>query len=200
PPHQARPIRPDPTMATRLVLSATAVPLVQSHSCLRAPEVFATVLALWPIDPPGSIAFIKLSGTGALLGSTKRRCPMGSTLHESVSIQPEPEHVRQDGLSETMSQLSRDVASLKDTFAQLASQAGGEAAKAFRNMSQTVASQVGTTAGNVADTGSDLASAAKERAKTFASELEGMARQNPLATIAGTLLVGVIIGMMTRGR
>jgi hypothetical protein len=52
----------------------------------------------------------------------------------------------------------------------------------------------------VVDTGSELASSAKEHAKTFASELEGMARRNPLGTIAGALLVGVIIGMMTRGR
>jgi hypothetical protein len=50
------------------------------------------------------------------------------------------------------------------------------------------------------DTGSELATSAKEHAKTFASELEGMARRNPLGTIAGVLLVGVIIGMMTRGR
>jgi ElaB/YqjD/DUF883 family membrane-anchored ribosome-binding protein len=92
------------------------------------------------------------------------------------------------------------VASLKETFALLASQAGGEAAKAFRNVGQTVASQAGSTASGVADAGSDLASSAKERAKTIVSELEGMARQNPLATIAGTLLLGVIIGLMTRGR
>jgi ElaB/YqjD/DUF883 family membrane-anchored ribosome-binding protein len=125
---------------------------------------------------------------------------MSSILHESASIQPDAEHLPNDGMSETMSQLSRDVASLKDTLALLASQAGGGAAKAFRNVSQTVASQVGSTASGVADAGTDLASSAKERAKTFASELEGMARQNPLATIAGTLLVGVLIGFMTRGR
>jgi ElaB/YqjD/DUF883 family membrane-anchored ribosome-binding protein len=125
---------------------------------------------------------------------------MSSTLHDSASIQPDADHMPHDALSQTLSQLSRDVASLKDTFALLASQAGGEAAKAFRNVSQTVASQVGNTASGVADAGSDLASTAKQRAKTFASELEGMARQNPLATIAGTLLVGVLIGFMTRGR
>jgi ElaB/YqjD/DUF883 family membrane-anchored ribosome-binding protein len=125
---------------------------------------------------------------------------MSSTLHDSASIQPDVEHVANDRMSETMSQLSRDVASLKDTLALLASQAGGEAAKAFRNVSQTVATQMGSTASGVADAGSDLASSAKERAKTFASELEGMARQNPLATIAGTLLVGVLIGFITRGR
>ena len=125
---------------------------------------------------------------------------MSSTLHDSASIQPDPEHLPNDGLTETMGQLSRDVASLKDTLALLVSQAGGGAAKAFRNVGQTVASQVGSTASGVADAGSDLASTAKERAKTFASELEGMARQNPLATIAGTLLVGVLIGFLTRGR
>jgi ElaB/YqjD/DUF883 family membrane-anchored ribosome-binding protein len=95
-----------------------------------------------------------------------------------------------------LSQLSREIASLKDTFALLASQTGGEAAKKMRNMSEALASQVG----GVADTGSDLATSAKQHAKTFASELEAMARRNPLGTIAGTLVVGVIIGIMTRGR
>jgi ElaB/YqjD/DUF883 family membrane-anchored ribosome-binding protein len=47
---------------------------------------------------------------------------------------------------------------------------------------------------------SDLANSAKEQAKTFASELEGMARRNPLGTIAGALIVGVVIGLMSRGR
>jgi ElaB/YqjD/DUF883 family membrane-anchored ribosome-binding protein len=125
---------------------------------------------------------------------------MSSTLHDSASIQPDAEHLPNDGLTETMGQLSRDVASLKDTLALLASQAGGGAAKAFRNVGQTVASQVGSTASGVADAGTDLAASAKERAKIFASELEGMARQNPLATIAGTLLVGVLIGFMTGRR
>jgi ElaB/YqjD/DUF883 family membrane-anchored ribosome-binding protein len=99
-----------------------------------------------------------------------------------------------------LNQLSRDVASLKDTFSLLVSQAGGEAAKKMRNMGEAVASQVSDTASGVADTGSDLASSAKHRATTFASELEAMARRNPLGTIAGTLLVGVIVGMMSRGR
>jgi ElaB/YqjD/DUF883 family membrane-anchored ribosome-binding protein len=92
-----------------------------------------------------------------------------------------------------------DAASWKDSVAGVASQAG-EAAKAIRGMSQTVASQVGTAASGLADTSSELATSAKEHAKTFASELEGMARRNPLGTIAGALLVGVVIGMMFRGR
>jgi ElaB/YqjD/DUF883 family membrane-anchored ribosome-binding protein len=96
--------------------------------------------------------------------------------------------------------LRRDMAKLTDTLARFASQAGGDAAKTVRTLSQTLALQVGNAAGGVADAGSELASSAKEHAKTFASELEGMARRNPLGTIAGALLVGVIIGMMSRGR
>jgi ElaB/YqjD/DUF883 family membrane-anchored ribosome-binding protein len=62
-----------------------------------------------------------------------------------------------------------------------------------QNVGSAVASQVSEVA-------SDVASSAKEQVKTFASELEGMTRKNPLGTIGVTLLVGVVIGMMSRGR
>jgi ElaB/YqjD/DUF883 family membrane-anchored ribosome-binding protein len=52
---------------------------------------------------------------------------------------------------------------------------------------------------DVADKASDMASAASEQVKTFASELERMGRANPLGTIAGALLVGVVIGLLGRG-
>ena len=126
-----------------------------------------------------------------------RPAPSGSP---TTSARSDADEVRRDDLGETLSQLSRDVASLKNTFALLASQAGGEAVKTMRNMSDAVASQVGEAAGGVADTSSDLATSARQHVKTFASELEAMARRNPLGTIAGTLVVGVIVGMMTRGR
>ena len=126
-----------------------------------------------------------------------RSAPSGSS---TTSAHTEDDVVRSDILGETLSQLSRDVASLKDTFSLLVSQAGGEAAKKMRNMGEAVASQVSDTASGVADTGSDLASSAKRHATTLASELEAMARRNPLGTIAGSLLVGVIVGMMSRGR
>ena len=126
-----------------------------------------------------------------------RSAPSGPS---TTSVHTEDDVVRSDILGETLSQLSRDVASLKDTFSLLVSQAGGEAAKKMRNMGEAVASQVSDTASGVKDTGSDLASSAKQHATTFASELEAMARRNPLGTIAGTLVVGVIVGMMSRGR
>jgi ElaB/YqjD/DUF883 family membrane-anchored ribosome-binding protein len=107
-----------------------------------------------------------------------------------------PDTGAQDGLAE----LRREFANLKDHVARFAAQAGGEAAKSIRGVGQNVAAQVGGAASNATDTGADLISSATEQAKTFAAELEGMARRNPLGTIAGAVLVGVVIGMMSRGR
>jgi ElaB/YqjD/DUF883 family membrane-anchored ribosome-binding protein len=108
----------------------------------------------------------------------------------------ESEEAERIGLSE----LRQDMASLKSTISRFASQAGDDAAKTVRGASQTLAAQVESAASGVADMSSDLATSAKEHAKTFASELEGMARRNPLGTLAGALVVGVVLGMMSRGR
>lgn len=125
--------------------------------------------------------------------------PTSEQMSGSTFGQTEAERVG-PSVNEEMSKLHRDVASLKDTITRLASQVGGDAAKTFRGVSETVASRVGSAASGAADAGSELASAAKEHAKTFASELEAMARRNPLGTIVGVLLVGIIIGMVARGR
>ena len=132
--------------------------------------------------------------------SQAENCKPSEASTESTATRIETEHGRSGSLGEAMSQLSRDVGNLTDTFTRFASELGDSGAKTVRSMGQTVASQVGTAASGVADTGSELASSAREHAKTFASELEGMARRNPLGTIAGALLIGVIIGMMARGR
>src|SRR5215831_3156978 len=81
--------------------------------------------------------------------------PTSGQISRSSAGHVELEHVVPDGLSEEMSNLRRDVASLKDTFARLASQVGGEVAKTARSMSQTVASQVGTATSGVTDAGSE---------------------------------------------
>ena len=94
--------------------------------------------------------------------------------------------------------LRSDLNSLKDTVAKFVSQAGGEAAKSAREVTSNLAGQVGSVASDVAGKGAEMASAASDQAKTFASELEGMARRNPIGAIAGALLVGVLIGVMGR--
>ena len=128
------------------------------------------------------------------------KASLPTTSGELASARTESQQGPADGLGEVMGQFSRDVASLKDTFTRLTSQLGDVGTKTARNVSQAVASQIGSATSGMVDTGSDLASSAREHAKTFASELEGMARRNPLGTIAGALLVGVVIGMMSRGR
>ena len=119
-----------------------------------------------------------------------------SSQQNSTQGRREPEEAERIGLSE----LRQDMASLKSTISRFASQAGDDVAKTVRGTSQTLATQVGSAASGVADMSSDLATSAKEHAKTFASELEGMARRNPLGTLAGALVVGVVLGMMSRGR
>ena len=95
-------------------------------------------------------------------------------------------------LASDVSKLRADIASIQQTMAKFVSQAGGEATRTAQSVGSAVASQIGGVA-------SDMASATTAQAKTFASELETMARKNPLGTIGVTLLAGVIIGMITRG-
>jgi ElaB/YqjD/DUF883 family membrane-anchored ribosome-binding protein len=88
--------------------------------------------------------------------------------------------------------LRKDLDSLKDTVSKFVSQAG--------DVSSSVATKVGNAASSLAESGSDMASAATDQAKSFASELEGMGRRNPLGAMAAALLVGVMIGVISRGR
>lgn len=113
---------------------------------------------------------------------------------------PAQESAQPVSVGDTINQLSRDVANLKDTLGHLVSQVSDRGAKAVQGMRESVASQVGSAASGMADTGSDLVSTARGHAKTLASELEDMARRNPLGTIVGALLVGAVLGMMSRGR
>ena len=45
---------------------------------------------------------------------------------------------------------------------------------------------------------SDMAETATQQVKAFASELETMAKSNPLGTIAGAVMIGVLIGRLVR--
>jgi ElaB/YqjD/DUF883 family membrane-anchored ribosome-binding protein len=94
--------------------------------------------------------------------------------------------------------LQADLNGLKDTVTKFMSQAASEAAKSAREVSSNVADRVGDVAGDLADRGSAMASTATQQVKTFTSEIEGMARRNPIGAIAGAVLIGVLIGAMGR--
>jgi ElaB/YqjD/DUF883 family membrane-anchored ribosome-binding protein len=94
--------------------------------------------------------------------------------------------------------IRNDLNSLKDTLSRFMSQASNEAVKTARQVTSNVAGQVGDVAGDLADRGSQYASSASDQAKTFATELESMARRNPLGALAGAMAIGVLIGVMGR--
>ena len=90
--------------------------------------------------------------------------------------------------------LQSDLNNLKETVAKLVSRAGDEAAKSARE----IAGQVSTAASDLAEKGANVASEATGQAKTLVTEVENIARRNPLGALAGAVLVGVLIGMMGR--
>jgi ElaB/YqjD/DUF883 family membrane-anchored ribosome-binding protein len=94
--------------------------------------------------------------------------------------------------------LQDDLNNLKDTVTKFISRTGDEAAKSAREITTNIAGQVGSVASNIADKGANMATVATNQAKVFATELENMARRNPLGAIAGAVIVGVLIGMMGR--
>jgi ElaB/YqjD/DUF883 family membrane-anchored ribosome-binding protein len=94
--------------------------------------------------------------------------------------------------------LRSDLNSLKDMVTKFVSQSGSEVAKSAREVTSNVAGQVGDVASDLADKGAEMASAASKQAKTFGSELENMARRNPIGVIAGAVVIGVLIGMLAR--
>jgi ElaB/YqjD/DUF883 family membrane-anchored ribosome-binding protein len=90
--------------------------------------------------------------------------------------------------------LQSDLSDLKETVAKLVSRAGDGAAKSARE----IAGQVSTAASDLAEKGANVASAATDQAKTLVTELENIARRNPLGALAGAVVIGVLIGMMRR--
>jgi ElaB/YqjD/DUF883 family membrane-anchored ribosome-binding protein len=90
--------------------------------------------------------------------------------------------------------LQSDLSDLRETVAKLISRASNETAKSARE----VAGQVSTAASDVAERGAHVASAATDQVKTLITELENVARRNPLGALAGAVVVGILIGMMGR--
>jgi ElaB/YqjD/DUF883 family membrane-anchored ribosome-binding protein len=46
----------------------------------------------------------------------------------------------------------------------------------------------------------EMAESASQQITTFASELAAMTRRNPLGTLAGAAMAGVLVGFLARGR
>jgi ElaB/YqjD/DUF883 family membrane-anchored ribosome-binding protein len=94
--------------------------------------------------------------------------------------------------------LQADLNRLKDTVSKFMGQAAEEATKSAREASVHVAGRVSDVASSLAETGGAMASTATGQARTLSSELENMARRNPIGVMAGAVMVGILIGMLGR--
>jgi ElaB/YqjD/DUF883 family membrane-anchored ribosome-binding protein len=103
-----------------------------------------------------------------------------------------------DSSGSDLQAIRNDLNSLKDTLSRFMSQASNEAVQTARQVTSNVAGQVSDAASDLADRGSQYVSSASDQAKTFATELESMARRNPLGSLAGAMAIGVLIGVMGR--
>ena len=63
-----------------------------------------------------------------------------------------------------------------------------------------VGEKVSDTANLIAEKSSDMASAATQGAKSLSVEMEDITRRNPLAALAGAVVLGLLLGMASRGR
>ncbi len=138
-------------------------------------------------------------GDAARAQADQLKDKVGDALDRGRSGLADSAYAARDSLTDDMDKLRTDMASIKETLSKFASEAGSEAGRTARSVGSAVASQVGSAASGLAEAGADMASSARDQVKTFASELEGMARKNPLGALAGAVLVGVVIGMMSRG-
>jgi ElaB/YqjD/DUF883 family membrane-anchored ribosome-binding protein len=99
-----------------------------------------------------------------------------------------------DAGSDAVKALQSDLGDLRETVAKLMARAGQETAKSARE----ITGQVSAAASDIAERGANVASITADHAKTFTTELETIARRNPLGALAGAMVIGVLIGMMGR--
>jgi ElaB/YqjD/DUF883 family membrane-anchored ribosome-binding protein len=134
------------------------------------------------------------------MDQTKTQGPSQDGLRESAasSISHGKEAVSaaaRESAGADLKALQSDLSDFKETVAKLVSRAGDEPTKSTRE----IAGQVSAAASDLAEKGANVASVATDQAKTLVTELEHIARRNPLAALAGAVVVGVLlIGMMGR--
>jgi ElaB/YqjD/DUF883 family membrane-anchored ribosome-binding protein len=99
-------------------------------------------------------------------------------------------------LSKEVTELRDELTKMQQTVTRYATNTGSEVMRTAKGVGTAVAN----TASGIAEAGTDMANSATAQVKTFASDLEAMARNSPTQTLAGTLVVGLFIGFFMRGR
>ena len=118
---------------------------------------------------------------------------VGDAMKRGTSDIADSAYAARESFSDDVSKLKVDLARLQETVSKFATDTGSSVASTARNVGETVVSEAGSAA-------SEITANATAQAKSIASDLESMARRNPLGTLVGALAVGILLGMMTRGR
>ena len=89
--------------------------------------------------------------------------------------------------------------SVKSATADLAETARG-AADSMRGTGENLKKQGQEAISHASAAASEMGDTASKQLVTFASEVTKMTRDNPIGALAGATIVGVLIGLMLRGR
>jgi ElaB/YqjD/DUF883 family membrane-anchored ribosome-binding protein len=96
--------------------------------------------------------------------------------------------------------LREDLNNLTGNVAKLVSKTKNDTTKSVREMTSNMTDRVGSIAGDLAEKSSNAASGATNQVKLFGAEIESIAHRNPFGTLAGAVIVGILIGMLGRKR
>jgi ElaB/YqjD/DUF883 family membrane-anchored ribosome-binding protein len=128
------------------------------------------------MEPSSLAAEGSRSGTSVVESINRGKEAIGSAANEAM-----------DAAATDLESLRRDLNGLTQTLTTFLSQAGTEAGKSARDVSSALAEQ-----------GVNVASGAAERSKSLVGDLEQMARRNPLGTLAGAVVLGMLIASLSR--
>jgi predicted lipid-binding transport protein (Tim44 family) len=146
-------------------------------------------LARWVADLYGPFAGLAAVG-GLLLLVTLVLAVVAVT-------RPRPRSARRvKSPAEVLQSAAKRSPTYPDAVRRLHAAQAESAQAAGRTSPAAAAPQGGAVAGDLAR--SSAAAAATDRAKSFAGELEWVARRNPTGVIAGAVVIGVLIGVFGR--
>ena len=129
---------------------------------------------------------------------------IGSSSPTSDDFGAKSEYKSSDGASDSMNEdilsLKADLASLKESIASLTSNAANSTLGMASDAASKVSETVSDAASALAEKSSNMASVATKGAQSLSVEVEDLTRRNPLAALAGAVVLGLLLGMASRGR
>jgi ElaB/YqjD/DUF883 family membrane-anchored ribosome-binding protein len=123
------------------------------------------------------------------IGNAKTSGPVAESLTRSKQAIGSVANDAMDAAASDLESLRRDLNGFKDTLSSFMAQAGGEAAKSAREVSDALKAQ-----------GAELAVGAAERGKSLISDIEATARRNPIGTLAVAFAIGMVLASWGRRR